>query len=61
MWESKISNVFCLLLSVFFIVGDKIAADHIKDEIIPSLKVNFRLKFSQYMVMNHVREKEKPQ
>ena len=41
-------------------IGDKISADHFKDEIAPSLKANNRLKFDQDVALNHVREKGKP-
>ena len=36
------------------------AADRLKDEIIPSLKANARLKVSQYLAMNNVRAKVQP-
>ena len=42
-------------------IGDKIAADHFKDEIAPLLKANNRLKLAQYVALNNVREKVKPQ
>ena len=47
--------------STFLFDGDKIAAGSFKDEITPLLKANDRLKFAQYVAMNHVREKIKPQ
>ena len=47
------------LVSSFYFIGDKIDADCYKDEITPSLKTNGRLKFSQDVETNHVREKGK--
>ena len=48
------------LVSSFYFIGDKIDADCYKDEITPSLKTNGRLKFSQDVAMNRIREKVKP-
>ena len=59
--DRKRACVFCSLLSEFFFVGDKIAANHFKDAIIPSLKANDRPKFSQDVEMNHAKEKVKTQ
>ena len=50
--------VFCSFSSGFYFIGDKIDADHFKYEIVPSVKGNGRLKFSQDVAMNRVREKE---
>ena len=44
----------------FFFVGEKVAADYFKDDIIPLLKIKSRLKFDQDVVLDHVREKGKP-
>ena len=55
------SCVFCSFLSAFYFIFDKIAADHFKYEIKPSLKLNDMLTLSQDVPFNHVREKGKPQ
>ena len=52
--------MFCSLSSSFYFIGDKIADDHFKDEIAPSLKANDKLKFAQYLTLNRVRENGKP-
>ena len=44
--ESNSACVFCSLSSAFLFVGNKVAADYFKDEIIPSLKENNRLKLA---------------
>ena len=49
--------VFCSFLAVFYFLGDKIAADHFKNEITSLLKANYRLKFAQNVEMNWVRDK----
>ena len=46
--------------STSYFDGDKIDADYFKDEIIPSLKANGRLKIYQHVEMNYVRDKGKP-
>ena len=53
--------VFCSLSYAFLFVGDKISADFFKDESTSSFKSNERLKFVQYVAMNHIIEKGKPQ
>ena len=53
--------MFCSLLYAFHFVGDKIASDSFKDETTPLLKSNDRLRFSQDVAMNNVKEKGKPQ
>ena len=53
--------MFHSLSSEIFFLGDKISADSFKDEIIPSLKVNDRIKLSLYVVINNVRDHGKPQ
>ena len=50
----------CSLLYEFFFVGDKISADNFKEKIIPSLKVNDRIKLAQDVAIDHVRDKGKP-
>ena len=52
--------MFCLLLSEFYSIGDKIAADNFKDEITPSLKKNDRNKLTKYVVMNREIDKGQP-
>ena len=52
--------LFCLFSSLFYFVGNKIAAYCFKYEITSSLKANYRIKCSQDVAMNDVREKEKP-
>ena len=42
---------------VFLFIGDKVAVYCFKDEIIPSLKANDRLKFDQDLTINNMREK----
>ena len=51
--------ILCSLPPVFYFVGDKIDADHLKDEISPSLKAEDSLKFAQNLAMNNLREKGK--
>ena len=55
--SNKSACVFCSFSSVFYFLGDKTAADSLKYEISSSLKENGRLKISQYVALNHVREK----
>ena len=50
--------MFCSLLYAFHFVGDKIASDSFKDETTPLLKSNYRLKFTQDVAMNNVKEME---
>ena len=45
---------------MFYLVVDKVDADYFKDEITPFLKTNDRIKFDQYVAMNHVIEKGNP-
>ena len=40
----------------FYLIGDKISADHFKDEITPLIKANDGLKFVPDVALNHVRE-----
>ena len=47
-------------MNIVICIDHKIAAGCHKDEITPSLKTNYRLKFSHYVEMNNVREKGKP-
>ena len=54
--ENKSTCVFCSLSSAFYFIGDKIAADNFIREITPSLKAEDRLKFSQDVALNHVRD-----
>ena len=54
-FRKKIVLVCSVHFHFIFIYGDKIPADHFKDEITPSIKSNFRIKFSQDVEMNHVR------
>ena len=51
--------LFSLSYTLLFI-GDKISADRFEDEITPSLKANYRLKFAQDVELNHAREEGKP-
>ena len=44
----------------FFFIGDKIATDHFRHEIIPKLKKNDRLKFAPDVALNIVIGKVKP-
>ena len=53
--ENKNACVICSLSYTFFFVGNKIAADCFKEEIIRSLKSNDRLKFAQDGAFNRVR------
>ena len=53
--------MLCSLSSAFYSIGDKIAADHFKDQITPSLKANDGLKFSQCVALDHAIENVKPQ
>ena len=53
--------VLCSLSSAFYFIGDKFSVDIFNDEITPSLKENAGVKFDQYMALNHIREKVKPQ
>ena len=59
--ERKSVCVFCSLSSVFFFIGDKVAADILKDEIIPLINAKDRLKFSQDVALNNFIVKGKPQ
>ena len=52
--------MFCSFSASLLSIGDKIAADHFKYEITPSLKANYWLKFSQDVALNVVTEKGKP-
>ena len=52
--------MFCFVSSSFDFIGDKISAVHFRDEITTLLKANYRLKISQDMALNHVRDKGKP-
>ena len=45
----------------FYFIGDKNAVDYFKEEITPSLKANYMLKFAQDVALNNIREKEKSQ
>ena len=56
--KNNIDCVLCSFSSVFYFIGDKIAAYCLKNEITPSLKANDRLKFAQYVTLHHVIEKE---
>ena len=47
--------MFYSFLSEFYFIGNKIDADLLKDEITPSLKANYGLKFSQDVASNHAR------
>ena len=57
----KIDCVFCSVSYTYSFVDDKISVDCFKDDIIPSLKANYKHKFSQDVEMNHVRYKGRPQ
>ena len=57
---TNIVYVLCLLLYVFFFVGNKVTVDHSKDDIIPFIKEKDRIEFYPSIAMNHVREKGKP-
>ena len=48
--------MFSIHYHLIYFVGDKVAADHFKDEIIPLLKANDRLKYAQYVAMNHMKD-----
>ena len=52
--SNKSNCVLCSLSSTFYFIGDKIYADHFKDEITPSLRANESPKISQYVAMNRV-------
>ena len=43
--------------SEYFFVGNKVAADHLKEPILTSLKARYRLKFAQDVASNHVIDK----
>ena len=58
--QKTIACVFYSLSYEFYYIGNKIADDHFKDDITPSLKANYRLKFAQNISFNHVRDKVKP-
>ena len=51
--------MFCSLSCEVLFVDDKISTDNFKAEIIPSLKAKDRLKISQEVTMNYVRDKSK--
>ena len=51
--------MFCLLSSAFLFFGDKVSACRFKDEIIPSLKANYRLKSDRDVEKNHLIDKGK--
>ena len=53
--------MLCLLPYIFYFIGDKISADILKDKITPLLKANDRLKLTQDVALNRVREKGKSQ
>ena len=53
--------VCSLIFCVRFIFGEKVAEDHFRDDITSSLEENNRLKFSEYVALNFVTEKVKPQ
>ena len=53
--------MLCSFSYAFFFIGDKITADRFKDEITPSLRANYRLKFAQDVALNHAVGKRKPQ
>ena len=53
--------MFYSFSSAFFFIGDKIAADNLKDEITTSIKANNRLKCDQDVSLHSVRDKGKPQ
>ena len=55
--ENKSAYVLFSFSSLFYLIGDKIATDCLKYEIIPSLKANDRLKLDQDVALNHVRDK----
>ena len=67
-WCSKVvcftGKYYCLCFfsfsSTLEFIGDKIAAGYFKDKITPSLKENDRLKFSQDVALNNVRDKVEP-
>ena len=63
MFYRKLRVIVCVfsLSSVFYFIGDKIAADIFEYEITPSLKANDGIKFSQDLILNHVIDKGKPQ
>ena len=63
MFYRKLRVIVCVfsLSSVFYFIGDKIAADIFEYEITPSLKANDRIQFDKGVVLNHVQEKGKPQ
>ena len=58
--ENKSDCLFCSLSSTFYFIDDKITADGFKNEIKLLIKANTRLKCSQYVALNCVREKGKP-
>ena len=58
--EIKSVCAFCSLSCELLFVGDKFTADHFEDDIIPLIKSNYMLNFSQDVTMNHVRDKGKP-
>ena len=57
--DNKSACVFCSLSYSFLFVCDKVAADHFKDEIIPSRQEKERIQFAINVSMNHTREKGK--
>ena len=57
--ENKSACVLSSLSSALFFIGDKIAVDWFKDEMIPSLKAKNRLKFPEDLALNCGREKGK--
>ena len=59
--ENNSACVLCSFSTALFFIGDKTAADSFKDGNTTSLKANGRIKFSQDVVLNHLREKGKPQ
>ena len=61
MFFSKIGVIVCSVhfRLYFYSIGDNIAVDCLKDEIALSLRANSSLQFSQYVALNHVREKGK--
>ena len=52
--EINSAYLFCKLPCVFFFVGEKVDTDHFKYDIIPSLKIKDRFKFSPDAAMNHL-------
>ena len=58
--KNKSGFVFYSFSSEFYFIGDKIDVDNYNDQITPSLKKNYRLKFTQGVALTCVRKKGKP-